>query len=286
MERKVALAAHAVRLPLDSRSRRFHKNSQEVTMSDFSGHQHEGHGHGEREGHKPKGRGCGGSGGCGCGGAEGRERGGAGGRGCGCSKGRSSTEEQGDSESSGPKGRGRGCGSGGPRAGRGDIRNAVLMLLQEQPMHGYQLIQEIAQRSGNRWTPSPGAIYPALSFLEDEGLIAIEADSGRKLATLTPAGTTYVEANLATLKAPWDAATGRAAHPTRALRDTMMTLGDAIHQIARTGTEQQAAQAVSALETARRELYLILAGETVHSSSADDAGPTNSVKADASPTQD
>lgn len=247
-------------------------------MSDFSGHQHEEHRHGGREGHKPKGRGCGGAGGCGCGGA--------GGRGCGCSEGRGSAEERGGTEDRSPKGRGRGCGSRGPRAGRGDIRNAVLMLLQEQPMHGYQLIQEIAQRSGSRWTPSPGAIYPALSLLEDEGLIAVEADSGRKLAILTPAGTAYVEANLEALKAPWDAATGRATHPARALRDAMMTLGGAIHQIARTGTEQQAVQAVSALEKARRELYLILTDETVQSSSADDAGPTNSVKADASPTQD
>ena len=161
----------------------------------------------------------------------------------------------------GPRGPRRGPGS---RAGRGDIRGAVLMLLSEQPMHGYQLIQEITERSGGRWSPSPGAIYPALNLLEDEGLIAITADSGRKLASLTPEGTAYVEEHREHLVAPWDRATGQTAHPARALREAMEALGGAAHQIARTGTEDQATQAVRALDRARRELYLLLAGETVH----------------------
>jgi len=160
----------------------------------------------------------------------------------------------------GPRGPRRGPGS---RAGRGDIRGAVLMLLSEQPMHGYQLIQEITERSGGRWSPSPGAIYPALNLLEDEGLITITADSGRKLASLTPEGTAYVEEHREHLVAPWDRATGQTAHPARALREAMEALGGAAHQIARTGTEDQVGQAVRALDRARRELYLLLAGETV-----------------------
>lgn len=161
----------------------------------------------------------------------------------------------------GPRGPRRGPGS---RAGRGDIRGAVLMLLSEQPMHGYQLIQEITERSGGRWTPSPGAIYPALNLLEDEGLVTITADSGRKLASLTPEGTAYVGEHREHLMAPWDRATGQNAHPARALREAMEALGGAAHQIARTGTDEQTAQAVRTLEKARRELYLVLAGETVH----------------------
>ena len=137
------------------------------------------------------------------------------------------------------------------------------MLLSEQPMHGYQLIQEITERSGGRWSPSPGAIYPALNLLEDEGLITITANSGRKLASLTPEGTVYVEEHREHLVAPWDRATGQTAHPARALREAMEALGGAAHQIARTGTEDQATQAVRALDRARRELYLLLAGETV-----------------------
>src|SRR4051794_3835778 len=82
----------------------------------------------------------------------------------------------------GPFGRGRR--HGGPRgprgrAARGDVRAAVLLLLAEEPMHGYQLMQAIAERSGGRWTPSPGAIYPTLNQLEDEGLVTVTQESGR-----------------------------------------------------------------------------------------------------------
>jgi len=155
----------------------------------------------------------------------------------------------------------RGPGRGpGRRAGRGDIRAAVLLLLSEQPMHGYQLIQEIAERSGGRWRPSPGAIYPALSLLEDEGLVLITAEGGRKLASLTEAGTTYVTDNAEQLGTPFDDAATRPQHPGRALRGAMEALGAAAGQVARTGTEEQTTAALAVLEAARRDLYLILAG--------------------------
>src|SRR5688572_16529489 len=99
---------------------------------------------------------------------------------------------------------GRPGGPGGPegphhrrggrgRAPRGDVRTAILLLLAEEPMHGYQLMQAIADRSGGTWTPSPGAVYPAISQLEDEGLVTVTAESGRKLVTLTDAGREHVE---------------------------------------------------------------------------------------------
>src|SRR4051812_18292331 len=70
----------------------------------------------------------------------------------------------------GPRGRGR-------RARRGDIRAAALLLLSDEPRNGYQLMQEIEERSGGIWRPSPGSVYPALAQLEDEGLVrAIDAD--------------------------------------------------------------------------------------------------------------
>ena len=169
----------------------------------------------------------------------------------------------------GPGGPHRGPGRGS-RAGRGDIRGAVLLLLNEQPMHGYQLIQEITQRSGGRWSPSPGAIYPALNLLEDEGLITITADSGRKLASLTAEGVAYVESRRDTLAAPWDEAVGRSASPARALRGALEELAGAAHQISRNGSEDQAVQALLTLERARRELYLVLAGERVHPATAEE----------------
>jgi DNA-binding PadR family transcriptional regulator len=160
----------------------------------------------------------------------------------------------------GPRFEGRRGGPGGRRAGRGDIRAAILLLLAEQPMHGYQLIQEILDRSGGQWRPSPGAIYPALALLEDEGLVALNAESGRKMASLTDEGAAYVEANAATLGTPWQDAAERPAHPGRTLRVALDALGGAAVQVVRTGTEQQVTQALAVLEAARRDLYLILAG--------------------------
>jgi DNA-binding PadR family transcriptional regulator len=159
----------------------------------------------------------------------------------------------------GPGGRGRGPGR---RAGRGDIRAAILLLLAEEPMHGYQLIQQIGERSGGTWRPSPGAIYPALNLLEDEGLVAITAESGRKMATLTEAGTAYVTDNAEQLGSPWEDAASRPASPGRALRGALEALAAAAHQVARTGTDQQATKALEVLDRARRDLYLILAGDT------------------------
>jgi len=158
----------------------------------------------------------------------------------------------------GPGGRGRGPGR---RAGRGDIRAAILLLLAEEPMHGYQLIQQIGERSGGTWRPSPGAIYPALNLLEDEGLIAITSESGRKMATLTEAGGTYVTENAEQLGSPWEDAASRPTSPGRALRGALEALGAAAHQVARTGTDQQATNALEVLDRARRDLYLILAGD-------------------------
>ncbi len=89
-------------------------------------------------------------------------------------------------------GHGRGKGRGG-RAGRGDLRTAILLLLNEEPMHGYQLMTTIGERTDGHWTPSPGAIYPTISMLEDEGLIDITKEAGRKLATITEAGAELVK---------------------------------------------------------------------------------------------
>lgn len=101
-------------------------------------------------------------------------------------------------------GRGR-----GGRAGRGDLRNVILFLLSEEPMHGYQLISVIGERTNSQWTPSPGAIYPTLNLLEDEGLITITTDSGRKLASLTGTGEKLAEEN----KAEWSQILSGYANP-------------------------------------------------------------------------
>jgi len=148
-------------------------------------------------------------------------------------------------------------------------------------MHGYQLIQEIGERSGGQWRPSPGAIYPALNLLEDEGLVAITAESGRKMARLTEAGTTYVTENAEQLGSPFEDAASRPTSPGRNLRGALEALAAAAHQVARSGTDEQATQALAVLERSRRDLYLILAGAPVTDAPVTDAPVTDAPIQDA-----
>ncbi|UKJ65914.1 helix-turn-helix transcriptional regulator [Cellulosimicrobium cellulans] len=177
----------------------------------------------------------------------------------------------------GPGHGGRRHGGRGPgRAGRGDVRAAVLLLLAEQPMHGYQVIQEIAERSEGQWRPSPGAVYPALNLLQDEGLVELSADGGRRLATLTEAGTAYAAEHAAELGDPFADAAGRGGRSRRELRAGVEAVAAAVHQVARTGTDEQAKAAAELLERTRRELYLILAGPAVPVASVPSDGPAPS----------
>ncbi|WP_202867105.1 PadR family transcriptional regulator [Kribbella voronezhensis] len=159
----------------------------------------------------------------------------------------------------GERGYGRGPrrGPGRGRAPRGDVRTAVLMLLGEQPMHGYQLMQAIADRSGGRWTPSPGAIYPTINQLEDEGLVTVTAEAGRKLVTLTDAGREYVEGRRETSVDPF--AGFASTEPATDLRGLLEELHSATRQVGRSGSEEQRAAAAKILAEARRSLYLLLA---------------------------
>lgn len=145
-----------------------------------------------------------------------------------------------------------------PRVARGDVRAAVLAVLAERPMHGYQIIQEIEERSDGAWKPSPGSVYPTLQLLADEGLITAEESGGKKTYSLTDAG--RVEADAASEKsAPWEAFGARDAGRNTALPKAGAKLAQAAAQVARGGTPEQVAQAVDVLDEARRRLYSILA---------------------------
>lgn len=147
---------------------------------------------------------------------------------------------------------------GGTRMGRGDVRAAVLALLAERPMHGYQVIQEIEGRSGGAWKPSPGSVYPTLQLLADEGLIRAEESNGRKTYFLTDAGQDVAEA-AADRPAPWDGKDAGQSGRTRALPKAGIELAQAAAQVARSGSPDQVAEAVAVLEDARRKLYSLLA---------------------------
>ena len=142
----------------------------------------------------------------------------------------------------------------GARMGRGDVRTAVLALLAEKPMHGYQLIQEIQERSGGAWKPSPGSVYPTLQLLADEGLITAEESNGRKTYSLTPEGRTAADA-----AGPWEAPAAREGGHRSGLAKAGMELAQAAAQVGRSGSPEQVEQAVAALDEARRKLYSILA---------------------------
>lgn len=171
-------------------------------------------------------------------------------------------------------GRGGGPWGGGPPFGfpggpfgrrqrmrRGDVRAALLVLLAEEPRNGYGLMQEIERRSNGVWRPSPGSVYPALSQLEDEGLVRSEEGEGRKLFDLTDAGRAHVDEHREKLGEPWAAVSGAVDESAFELRDLMWQTGAAAMQVLQAGNEAQVARAREILTETRRSLYRILAEE-------------------------
>ncbi|MET9802927.1 PadR family transcriptional regulator [Streptomyces sp. NPDC006368] len=154
---------------------------------------------------------------------------------------------------------GGGRGGGRGRARRGDVRASILTLLKDRPMHGYEMIQEIAERSGGAWRPSPGSVYPTLQLLEDEGLIASESEGGKRLFTLTDAGRAEAEAGP---EAPWEEA-GRGVdwEAMNEIRQAGFGLLEAFGQVWKTGDAKQRQKALAVINEARKKLYLILADE-------------------------
>jgi DNA-binding PadR family transcriptional regulator len=152
----------------------------------------------------------------------------------------------------GPRGRGR-------KARRGDIRTAALLLLAEEPRNGYQIMQEVQERSDGVWSPSPGSVYPALQQLEDEGLIRSEEVEGRKAYAITDDGRKAVAERGEGRPAPWEEMSGDVSHEAMELGRLMREVAFAFAQLMRTGSDAQAARAKEVLATARRDLYRILA---------------------------
>lgn len=152
----------------------------------------------------------------------------------------------------GPRGRGR-------KARRGDFRTAALLLLAEEPRNGYQLMQEVQERSGGLWSPSPGSVYPALSQLEDEGLIRSEEHDGRRVYAITEAGSAVLQERGEGRQAPWQEVGGDVSEGVQQLGRLMRELAGAFVQVMKTGSESQIQKAQEVLDGARRDLYRILA---------------------------
>ncbi|HEV7760033.1 MAG TPA: PadR family transcriptional regulator [Acidimicrobiales bacterium] len=158
----------------------------------------------------------------------------------------------------GPPGFDRGRRGGGRRGRRGDVRAAVLALLVEKPMHGYEMIQELDSRTGGVWRPSPGSVYPTLQMLEDEGLIVSEQAEGRKQFTLTDAG--REEATKAAERTPWaEFADQDQVTALRDFRDAVGGVVNAFSEVHSAGSDNQKSRAYAVLSEAKRKLYAILA---------------------------
>ena len=149
---------------------------------------------------------------------------------------------------------GFGPGRGGRRR-RGDVRLAALLLIAETPRNGYQIIQELSARTDGHWKPSPGAIYPALNQLEDEGLI--RPLDGGKVFEVTDAGRAEAEA-AAAQPAPWEHAGGE-QDPARALAHSMRQAAQAVGAIAQSGDADLISKATAQLDELKRTLYQLLA---------------------------
>ncbi|SDR28681.1 PadR family transcriptional regulator [Thermostaphylospora chromogena] len=146
-----------------------------------------------------------------------------------------------------------------PRIRRGAVRAAVLSLLSEEPRNGYQIIQEIAERSGGIWRPSPGSVYPALQQLEDERLVVAEESGGSRTYRLTDEGRAYVAEHAEKLAALWTRVTNSLPKEMAELRLLWAQLNEAFGQLVQVANARQVAAARRLLRDTRRSIFRILA---------------------------
>ena len=145
-------------------------------------------------------------------------------------------------------------------ARRGDIRVAILAVLADEPMHGYQVIGELETRSGGRWRPSAGSIYPTLAQLEDEGLVRSEQLDGRRVFSLTDDGRAEAARLAGAGPAPWEGDDG-VADPSVELRTLVAQVAAAAVQVSQVGSPASVDAAREVLADARRRLYRLLADD-------------------------
>jgi DNA-binding PadR family transcriptional regulator len=150
----------------------------------------------------------------------------------------------------------------GPKVRRGDVRAAILDMLKDEPLNGYQLISQIAERSGGAWKPSPGSVYPTIQQLEDEGLVEADDERGRRTLRLTEDGRRYVEEHADELAETWAPFTESRSEGRPEYANLKPEIGQvmaAVWQIVTTGTDRQRREAIEILVETRRKLYGVLA---------------------------
>ena len=148
-------------------------------------------------------------------------------------------------------------GRGGPRARRGDVRAAILALLSERPMHGYEMIKELEERTGGAWVPSAGSIYPTLQLLEEEGLIVGEDADGKRRFTLTEEGSKAASERDG--ESPWDEVTTGTDPEVAKLKHSTVKLNHSIAQVFHAADDEQRKRVRELLDETRRQIYGVLA---------------------------
>jgi DNA-binding PadR family transcriptional regulator len=146
------------------------------------------------------------------------------------------------------------------RTSRGDVRLAILAVLAEQPRHGYEIIQQIGERTAWYWRPSPGSIYPTIGQLTTEGLVVADKEAdGRRVIRLTEAGRRYVDEHREDLDRVWEAAGAGVDDATAELWEQLRQLNAAAMQATTAGTPEQIAAATTSISDARKAIYRLLA---------------------------
>jgi DNA-binding PadR family transcriptional regulator len=154
-------------------------------------------------------------------------------------------------------------GRGGRSVRRGNVRFAILSVLQDGPMHGYQIITELETRTRGVWRPSAGSVYPTLQLLEDEGLLTSEEVDGRRTFSLSDAGRQAAAEHPLTADKWFEAdASGMPDLPKLA-----KALISAAAQVDKIGTPEATASAREVLVDARRRLYRLLADDEAETTS-------------------
>jgi DNA-binding PadR family transcriptional regulator len=148
-------------------------------------------------------------------------------------------------------------GRGGRSVRRGNVRFAILAVLNDRPMHGYDVIRELESRTRGRWRPSAGSVYPTLQLLEDEGLVTGTETDGRRTYTLTDAGRAVADEH----RIPDDGWLDADAGGQPSLPELAGRLIAAASELERVGTDAARDSARTALVDARRHLYRLLADD-------------------------
>jgi DNA-binding PadR family transcriptional regulator len=144
------------------------------------------------------------------------------------------------------------------RARRGNVKAAILAVLVEKPMHGYEVMQQLEERSGGMWRPSPGSIYPTLQLLEDQGLVRSEEVEGRRVFSLTDEGKTEA-ATIVERGAPWATSESGPEGARFRMRGAMIQLIAAVKQVGMAGSPEQIDKTLEILAEARKRVYGLLA---------------------------